>query len=121
MVKGEAMTESDCKLLMEWLGECWHPDRDCQTGKCYVCGSIAPNRTFTIWADFGACWERLVEKGQDDVLTYFAWGIFCGGNPYSINDLLPRITYWRWFHGETDDGTYRLCNLIAQAIKEWVI
>jgi hypothetical protein len=66
------LTESEKKLLTEFLGECWH-DRLIPvhaSGVCRHCNIYMDDwndviqRTFTAWQDLGDLKEELVKKGM---------------------------------------------------------
>jgi len=72
------MNDERRRLLTEWLGGCWHewqnrlcdPNRKCETiPDCKKCGIICKydgstdNRTFDTWADLGAVYSKMVERG----------------------------------------------------------
>jgi hypothetical protein len=125
------MTESDRRLLTEYLGEC------CLKGnKTWVTVSVFPlvqklvkgdgNRTFTTPADFFAVFSRLVEKGdikeffkfafnhadKDEEMSMFGDEDMNGENTFYDEDFIV------WIHGKLPDGTYRLCQLCAGWLKE---
>ena len=129
VLEGEAMTESDRKLLTEWLGEEWHEwewfdatsigseESDYQCKKCKKWQSdIGDNRTFTTWADFGAVWERLVKSEQEVVFLNYVHN----SNWKNRYFFLINPNNFTWLLS-TDDGTFRLCDLIVEALKEGVI
>ena len=64
------MTESDRKLLTEYLGEEWHKPNsaDCKCGERHPPMMGNPNRTFDTIQDFYDLKCKLVEKGK--------WGNF---------------------------------------------
>jgi hypothetical protein len=108
------ITEEQCKLLTEWLGECWH-DKDSgwigdgvhpmsyEVFHCYKCkkegrweGDLN-QRTFDNWTDFGV----VVEKIRRSEAIYFNLTTF-------------EIAYL------FDKGNIpeHFCILVAEAIKE---
>jgi hypothetical protein len=125
------MDEEEKKLLTTWLGECWHEyNPDCAGSAC-SCGdwthrhTMRPfrNRTFATWADLGAVWRRLEEKGQmRQFLTYAD----CRRNPQETAHLsryqncdVPE--FFQWLLSQTEDGIYILCHLVMEALEEGVI
>jgi hypothetical protein len=119
-MEGIAMNESDCKLITEWLGLCWH-DYDwvgkdgvgwrCKCGhETYLPDTFHHNRTFTDPQDFFACFEKLVELGKWIGFEDFA------GVEYT-NDDSPFIPYTTWLLSRTESGHYRLCVLCAEWLK----
>ena len=130
------MTEEDKKLVTEWLGECWHePEHYAYENQGYYCPNckkylnileaMRGNRTFTEWADFGACWERLVEKGQAEKIIHYTYKSYIGLHQkisLGENLLTDNVAVWfEWLHSRTDNGTFRFCNLIVKALKEGVL
>ncbi len=70
------MNDDRRKMLTEYIGECWHDTHggvsdDMMSFRCSQCGKwrhfaeieIFPQRTFTTWADLGAVYSKMVEKG----------------------------------------------------------
>ncbi len=117
------MTPENCKIVTEYIGECWHEVEYEGDSFCRYCGehyTSIQNRTFTTWNDFGAVFEKLVEKGD--------WREFHETQyDYWWDDEI----HWEKEHKEADfnewllsrlpDGTYRLCQLVADALREGVI
>jgi hypothetical protein len=122
------MNESDKKRLTEWLGECWHIKGDKVSEQVYVCSNCAryfnrksANRTFTEDADFFACFEKLVEKGEWEKFGWFAV------QTWQKEDRVDGVShtehgYNQWLLSRTESGRYRLCVLVAEwrAQKEGV-
>lgn len=107
------MTDEDRKLLTEWLGECWHEESKTYEGTCRFCkGIFHNNRTFIDPADFFAVRDRLVELGK--------WGKFEGSLPphFHTNEEGGFIPYAVWLTSKIEDGTYRLCELVGEWLKE---
>lgn len=124
------MNTEQKKAVTEWLGECWH-ELEKHQRKCTICGEMIYkgtfedksrlNRTFTEWSDFGACVSRMEKTQTTDSILDLAWDCYIKECPYSRNNKPPRILYWEWLHSRTEDGTFRLPNLIAEALKEGVL
>lgn len=131
------MNTEQKKAVTEWLGECWHEASEDDYMLCKHCGitfqgewrddggfrhfhAILRQRTFATWSDFGACWERLVEKGQWHKFWGYSYDLWWDDNV----DMVIRVYDWNYFHwllSRTEDGTFLLCNLIAKALKEGVL
>lgn len=88
------MTPEDKKAVTLWLGE-------------------NRNRTFTTWSDFGRCFERLMETGQR--LKFMDFMRFLHQGRSIVVDETT------WLLSKETDGTFRLCNLIAEALKKGVL
>lgn len=117
------MTETDRKLLTEFLGECWHKweDRssvtDFRPHKCIKCNFETKQfhyyRTFDTWQDLGVLKERLKTKNEKDFLL----------------DTFNRFAHTIWEKELTLDGYFadwlytptRFCQLVADFLKEGVI
>jgi hypothetical protein len=119
------MVESDCKLITEkLLGEKWHistvhPGTDC-TGPLITCSCGAEgwpepcqNRTFQDPQDFFACFEKLVELGR--------WNLFMHYAMLKYDGEYIEYRQMAWLLSRTESGHYRLCALIAEALKEGVL
>jgi hypothetical protein len=120
------MNESDKKALTAWLGEKWHylendAEITCACGEKWVVKSIDveqhENRTFTDPADFFACFDRLVEKKL--VYKFLKWideqPLYMEEN--SIHEDY-RAAQWRFLHSVIPTGEFRLCQLVAEWLKE---
>ncbi|MFA6290161.1 MAG: hypothetical protein WC637_00190 [Victivallales bacterium] len=106
------MTEDDKKRVTEWLGECWHdPFWQCNE-PCTI------HRTFKAWDDFGACFDKLVEKGE---YYKFEHSITDKWVDALSNQDVGFMTITEWLLSRTDSGHMRLCALVAAALKEGVI
>jgi hypothetical protein len=120
------MTQDDCKLITEWLGEVYHQTHTVfipGIGETYQCSCFdkinhSPgfhhNRTFTDPQDFFACFEKLVERGEWDGFFHFTYLRFEKSNPLKNNP--PRFA--QWCNSRTESGHYRLCQLTAEYLKE---
>jgi hypothetical protein len=125
------MTESDKKLLTEFLEECRHESDGLSYDSknltqpwickyCKVPFGVRDWRTFTTWGDLGACKDALVEKGL--------WRKFIA---YALNEWLDSIStnqsrlYWdearftEWLFRPVDEnGEPHFCRLVADWLKE---
>jgi hypothetical protein len=103
------MTQDDCKLITEWLGEYWI-DNTADVRKWLP----SPNRTFTTPQDFFACFEKLVERGEWKDFEDFCW------DKWNESAAQPGWTPTSWLLSRTESGHMRLCVLCAEWLKEKV-
>jgi hypothetical protein len=104
------MTQDDCKLITELLGEYWI-DNTADVRKWLP----SHNRTFTTPKDFFACFEKLVEGGKWDDFDEYAYQIYCQETAGRIPS--EDIRYNQWLLSRTESGHYRLCVLVAEWLK----
>lgn len=118
------MNDEDRKLLTEWLGgECfhvtpiyhdWYKERGGEQRVGWICpkcdNAWTEPRTFTSPADFFAVRDRLVEKDEWDEFKTFSWHLYA--DDLDVDDFIL------WLTSKTDDGTYRLCELVAEWLME---
>lgn len=126
------MNESDRKLLTEWLGDieigwfCPHCNKSVD-GKTVTydelheeCGYAVynpSNRHFTSPADFFAVRDRLVELGEWE--DFDEWAFMKWDSQVPFNDLTRHIgEFTNLLASKTEDGTYRLCELCVNYLKE---
>ena len=101
------MTEEDCKRVAKWLGKC----NECKELFCSLVGECI--YTFTDPADFFACFDRLVEKGEWDEFRKLALHkYFHHPDGNGVVDILE------WLLSKTPTGHYRLCALLSEFIKQ---
>jgi len=134
------MKTEDCKILTEYLGDCWHdlagfgyPIRDDwfalkksythppKYNRCIHCGKSArflrDNRTFTTRADMMDLYDRLFQKHKWHKFTVFAKMRF------SFNDYDQTFTnietgFYAWIFCLNGDGYEDRCQMVAEWIKE---
>lgn len=117
------MTDEDKKIVTEYLGECFLDINNLdEEGICKLCGQVAEShteRTFTDPADFFACRDRLVKKG--DLHEFYHWSYKLwqdeNGNKPSTNIS----DFWIWLTSCNPDGVFVLCELLAEAIRKGVV
>jgi hypothetical protein len=121
------MNEEQKKRLTNWLGECWHERGDkarfnpwqlTETWECKNCKKHHTNRTFTEHADFFACFEKLVERGEWKEFHVWARHQFCKDfvTVFSRNEM--ESAYNAWLNSRTESGNYRLCVLCAEWLRK---
>lgn len=86
------ITLEQCKILTEWLGECWK-EGGWGLGEVVLLTPNILNRTFDNWTDFGA------------VVKSIGWKQTC-----LFVDKIPIC--------DTEEIPERFCILVAEAIKE---
>ena len=134
------MKTEDCKILTEYLGDCWHdlagfgyPIRDDwfalkksythppKYNRCIHCGKSArflrDNRTFTTRADMMDLYDRLFQKHKWHKFTVFAKMRF------SFNDYDQTFTnietgFYAWIFCLNGDGYEDRCQMVSEWIKE---
>ena len=99
--KKKGMTPEQKKRLNEWLGWLGEP------------------LTFTEPADYFAAWDRLVEKGEALEFTVWSYQQFCHLPTYTGRLMHHHHTVW--LHSKEPDGTYKLINLVIEAIEKGVV
>jgi hypothetical protein len=99
------MTQDDCKLITEWLGEYWI-DNTADVRKWLP----SPNRTFTTPQDFFACFDKLVELGR--------WNLFMHYAMLKYDGEYIEYRQMAWLLSRTESGHMRLCVLCAEWLKE---
>ena len=71
------MTDTDRKILTEFLGECYHIYNGtawvCQNAGCHAHSDKNPNRTFTTPDGFFSLKNKLVEKGMWEKFWAWVW------------------------------------------------
>jgi hypothetical protein len=87
------LTESDRRLLTEYLGECWHEWKGPSSNFCSKCDKYAErNRTFITIQDFYDLKVKIVERGEWEDFIEFAyrgvWDRICG------RDTKGEFTNW---------------------------
>ncbi len=122
------MDEIQRRRLTEFLCECWHrwkyidgPVKQ-EEWQCVLCGIAAQgavsettkNRTFTEPADFFAVQEAIVKAGK-----WNEFFIYARLKSHSDPACFPGYAgLFEWLLSKLPDGTYRLCELAAEWIKE---
>ncbi len=106
------MTDTQRKMLTEWLGERWLTNQEC-------IDSYASNRCFDTWQDVGDCKDKLVEKGLwDDFLNWICRKVV--GIGYYSDSKSPLLTVFgvTWLFRPTDEsGQPHFCRLVAEFLK----
>jgi hypothetical protein len=109
------LTEAQCKMLGEFIGECWHETVEIRHSEEYgdlykcSCGAIdceksSMHRTFTTWADIEPV-KKALEKGL--------WEKF---DDFCSVQWDRKEWFYLWLFGEDEEG-YRLCRLAAEFIE----
>jgi hypothetical protein len=108
------MTPEDCKIVTEYIGERYSEG---MVGLPYRHeGEIISHRDFTTWNDFGAVFEKLVEKGDFPKFEIYARIKYA--NEFYEYRGYHEAEYIPWLHSQLQDGTFRLCQLVADWLKE---
>jgi len=120
----EKLTTEDCKLLTEWLGECWHEyDVDGhsalfvdKTKKCIICGKkvsrYKTNRTFCTDKDMMDVFRKLVDRSE---YKKFKKSYIVRDEWIGAHEKWDSLEDWLFYSPE------RFCKLVAMAIREGVI
>jgi hypothetical protein len=89
---------------------------------------MATCRDFTTEVDFFAVFNKLVEKGDFAEFLAFAFTVECDGENELFHGWESGATekfyspdLIEWLLSQLPDGTMRMCQLVANAIKEGVI
>jgi hypothetical protein len=120
---GETMnelTQDDCKLITEWLGECWHNKfiNDGREGlrslkRCRYCDSGEKNRTFQDPQDFFACFDKMKAREDWPTFKHFVWENWCR----AVENNETEEQGDDYILSRTESGHYRLCMLCAEWLK----
>jgi len=92
------LTESDCKLLTVYLGECYHIYNGtawvCQNKGCNAHAPKDKNRTFTTIQDFYDLKVKMVEQGEWASYSKFCGKIFAADGHPCICDFCDEYINW---------------------------
>lgn len=134
------MKTEDCKILTEYLGECWHdlagfgyPIRDDwfalkksythppKYNKCIHCGKSArflrDNRTFTSRADMMDLYEAIAKKGEWFDYYYHMFNKFARLMA-DISKGSTQQDFAAWLFCLNGQGYEERCQMVADWIKE---
>lgn len=112
------LTESQKKMLSEWLGECWHDPVRPKPGsifrKCSKCGSydMEDTRTFLDPRDQQACIDKLVKEGKWEEFWWYAAKIFCD-TPRDVS-----FSFAAWLIRPVDENGAHFCRLVAEFLEK---
>jgi hypothetical protein len=67
-------------------------------------------------ADFFACFNRLVELGEWEEFSQYAFDLFF--KEYAGEKTCGCFQYNQWLLSRTESGHYRLCVLVAEWLKQ---
>ena len=118
--------ESKKRLQVEFLKEPWHevvtewtvPWKVISMCSCGREECRDTNRTFTTWNDFGVCVRKLEENkeyGDFEERTFQKWSRWIEETGVQV---ATQADYHIWLHGLTPTGHMRLCELVAEWLKE---
>ncbi len=134
------LTESQKKMLTEFIGECWH---EIVVGKemywkyfCESCKEEFPNpsyprawkpRSFLTWQDLGDCNEALVKKGLGEEFIKFCYNKWVYPetqvkiNPATILAIRSSAGFDLWLFRPTDENDKaHFCRLVAEFMEKFV-
>jgi len=121
------MTESDKKLLTEFLEECRHESDGLSYDSknltqpwickyCKVPFGVRDWRTFTTWDDLGACKAALVEKGWWGEFLEFAFERAMDEHDNIISRFDGDFISWL-FRPVEENGEPHFCRLVARLVE----
>jgi hypothetical protein len=118
------LTDEQRKRLTLYLGECWHEDDSSiyHPNRC-TCGYevgwrddfelhiSVPSRTFATYEDLGKLKDRLVENGEWDSFSFYAFDVwFDKGTHQYDKDIRKELFPWL-FRPES-------CGLVAEYLEQ---
>ncbi len=125
------LTESQKKMLTEWLGERWHDFQPCtpnRPSECIKCGrrmyhfpvngSPPQDRAFATDTDMMDCMRQLVKKGKWLAFSYFSMQQYKATFYFNWKEVAKGEVV-KWLMRPTDErGEIHFCRLVAE-FRPW--